>query len=350
MKRIDNLDYLRGLAAFGIMIYHYCSWEFGNFSSGSFLGRTGVYGVSIFYVLSGLTLYYVYSEKMMPFVKGSVSFFVKRFFRIFPLLWLVTGLTILLSHKFPSPGALLLNLTGVFGVVQWDSYIGTGVWSIGNELVFYLFFPVFILLSARKHISFYFLQSVLLGIYLYFAFFRIDPAITLNDQWREYTNPMNQIFLFSGGFLIGHWFSRFKIDIRYNIPLLFASLALYTFYPVSGDDITLVTGSNRVLFTLLSFIICICFFKNTIILPRLVHIPLKLLGEASYSVYLIHPLVWTSGMMAISYLKKHGIFFSSSLIVSLCITATIFISWMTHAWFERYFMGIGRKIAGKFFP
>jgi exopolysaccharide production protein ExoZ len=80
MNRLYNLDYLRGLAAFGIMIYHYLSWTLGNFSADTFMGRLGIYGVSIFYVLSGLTLYYVYFDKMKPSKEDIISFFKKKNF------------------------------------------------------------------------------------------------------------------------------------------------------------------------------------------------------------------------------------------------------------------------------
>lgn len=60
--RLHNLDYLRGLAASGIMIYHYSMWTNGHADIDSFICRVGVYGVSIFYVLSGLTLFVVYQE------------------------------------------------------------------------------------------------------------------------------------------------------------------------------------------------------------------------------------------------------------------------------------------------
>lgn len=75
MNRLYNLDYLRGFAAFGIMIYHYSSWSLGNFTADSFMGRIGVYGVSVFYVLSGLTLFYVYKNKMKPTVQDVIYFF-----------------------------------------------------------------------------------------------------------------------------------------------------------------------------------------------------------------------------------------------------------------------------------
>ena len=55
-NRIDSLDYLRGLAALGIMIYHMHLFTFGEVDSSTVLARVKIYDVSIFYVLSGLTL------------------------------------------------------------------------------------------------------------------------------------------------------------------------------------------------------------------------------------------------------------------------------------------------------
>lgn len=144
MNRLYNLDYLRGIVAFGIMIYHFFTWSFGTFSSDTFLGRLGIYGVSIFYVLSGLTLYYVYHSRMEPTKDDIIYFFNKRIYRIYPLLWLATISSIILSRKFPDIQNLALNLTGLFGLFKWDTYFATGAWSIGNELVFYIFFPLFI--------------------------------------------------------------------------------------------------------------------------------------------------------------------------------------------------------------
>jgi peptidoglycan/LPS O-acetylase OafA/YrhL len=116
------------------------------------MGRLGIYGVSIFYVLSGLTLYYVYYEKIKPSKEDIISFFKKRVFRIFPLLWLVTIIAILLSRKMPGFTNLFLNLSGLFGFLRWDKYLSPGVRSIGNELVFYIFFPFFILsIKSSNH-------------------------------------------------------------------------------------------------------------------------------------------------------------------------------------------------------
>jgi len=229
-NRLYNLDYLRGLAAFGIMIYHYFSWSFGIFSADTFMGRIGVYGVSIFYVLSGLTLYYVYYDKIKLSRQDIASFFKKRIFRIFPLLWLITFASIILSRKIPDFYNLFLNLTGLFGFVKWDAYFSTGVWSIGNELVFYVFFPFFILFAKSNKSLLIILSTILFSLYLYFAFIKLNPEIQLSEQWRSYVNPLNQVFLFLGGFLIGLLFNKTKINNATMIALLLIWIRTFYFY------------------------------------------------------------------------------------------------------------------------
>ena len=63
IKRVNNLDYLRGVCATCIMIFHYQTDLVGIPNSSSFLGKMGIYGVAIFYILSGLTLYHVYVSR-----------------------------------------------------------------------------------------------------------------------------------------------------------------------------------------------------------------------------------------------------------------------------------------------
>jgi peptidoglycan/LPS O-acetylase OafA/YrhL len=130
-NRVDSLDYLRGLMAFLIMLYHYFSWHYYGFDSKDFMGRIGVYGVSMFYILSGLTLYIVYKEKL--FLNGYWQYFKRRILRIYPLLILITLLTIFLLKNYiyvlttARPlESLLLNISGIFGFVEPKRYIATG--------------------------------------------------------------------------------------------------------------------------------------------------------------------------------------------------------------------------------
>lgn len=341
MNRQFNLDYLRGLAAFGIMIFHYLSWSLGNFTADSFMGRLGVYGVSVFYVLSGLTLYFVYFEKMNLSTYDIVSFFKKRVFRIFPLLWLVTFAAIVISRKLPDFTNLFLNLTGLFGFLRWDKYFSAGVWSIGNELVFYVFFPFFVLFVKKYKPAMIVLSLVIFILYVYFAFFRLKSELNLNSQWKNYVNPLNQVFLFLGGFLIGHFFNKKTIKNYITISLLIISSSFFVLYPVTGDTINIVTGTNRLLFTSCCFIICICFYKLTIKFPGFIHKPLTFLGEASYSVYLLHPIIWLCTDIAAVYLIDANIVLPTYVKIYFSISFTLVVSYFVYTYFEKYFMKLG---------
>lgn len=342
--RLYNLDYLRGLCAFGIMLYHYLSWTKGDLSATTFMGRLGIYGVGIFYVLSGLMLFYVYYDKMNFKKEDLISFFKKRVFKIFPLLWFVTIYSIILSRKIPNLFDLFLNLSGLFGFVKWTAYFSAGVWSIGNELVFYAFFPFFILFSKKYKWLMGLLSLALLALFLYFTFVGLDAHQDLRSQWAIYINPLNQVLLFLAGFFIGLLFRKVEMKNALTLLLLGVSVALFIFYPTTeADKISIVTGENRLIFSLISIIICLCFFKLRIKLPGIFHNPLKLLGEASYSVYLLHPLVWAF----YGGISNHLFKMSVPLRFSLCILSTLFISYIVYTYFEKYFIRLGRNFQFK---
>lgn len=341
--RLYNLDYLRGLAAFGIMIYHYLSWGLGDFSADTFVRRVGIYGVSIFYVLSGLTLYFVYYDKMKPSADDLKAFFKKRILRIFPLLWLVTIAAILLSRSIPDFSDLFLNLSGLFGFIKWDTYFSIGVWSIGNELVFYVFFPFFILFAKSYKPLLVLLSIVLFSLYLYFAFVKLTPESDLTGQWRSYVNPLNQVFLFLGGFLMGLLFKNMRISNTRSFILLLIGVGTVVFIPTSERDIELVTGLNRLLFTSCCFLICFCFYKLTFRFPAFVHKPLTLLGEASYSVYLLHPLVWTVTKIGFAVVSDYTGTIPIAVELLLSAVVTLIISYFSYEYFEKFFMRLGRK-------
>ena len=144
MERIEPLDWLRGFMAVTIVIYHYLSWGVGIYDSGTVFGRLGIYAVSTFFIISGLSLAIAYNSKVET-ADDIYNFIVKRFLRILPLLWVATTYEIIRSgfSVFPVP-KILMNYLGVFGFINPSAYIITGGWAIGNEIVFYTLFPIFI--------------------------------------------------------------------------------------------------------------------------------------------------------------------------------------------------------------
>src|ERR1035441_920741 len=153
--RVESLDYLRGLLSLGVVLYHYKLWSGITcaYPIEQLFQRTGIYAVCTFYVLSGMSLAIVYGRRQVdgPFL---FEFTVKRVFRIAPLFWAATTLTIVIrwilfpalglaSNGLPPHHVLLavLNYSLAFGWVRPDLYIAGAAWSIGNELVFYSLFP-----------------------------------------------------------------------------------------------------------------------------------------------------------------------------------------------------------------
>lgn len=332
--RLHNLDYLRGIAAFGIMIYHFTSWSYGRYDSETLLGRIGIYGVAIFYILSGLTLYYVYN-KTLEFKYQSIKDYVKkRILRIFPLLWLVTILSIVITNQHPKIFDLFLNLSGLFGFISWNTYFSPGVWSIGNELVFYLFFPFFIYFSRKGNIYLGLVAIVLFLLFLYFSFIKLDNTISLNEQWIHYSNPLNQVFLFFLGFIIGHVFTKKKISnsLAY-LSIIIGSLIFYI-YPVSDNQINLVTGVNRLVLTLACSLIVIGIFKAQTELPKAFHYFFSFLGEISYAIYLIHPIVWT--------IQKKTITLNNIESIILSLIISVILSKLIYEKYEKFFIKLGK--------
>lgn len=253
----------------------------------------GIYGVSIFFILSGLSMAIVYHH-FFKTIRSAGYFFIRRIFRIWPLLIFATLATILLTiHKSPIPSfeKILLNCTAFFGFVNTSEYIATGAWSIGNEFVYYAFTP-FIIWSYNYKLKFGNLILLLSAIVaVYFAFSLLNPNQTLAQQWNIYINPFNNLFLYVVGIGIYYNLNKIHFSNFTTAFLILFSIIGFIFYPAKGDQITIVTGLNRVVFIILSIILVIGFSKFKQILPIILSYPLEKLGIVTYGVYILHPII-----------------------------------------------------------
>jgi len=348
-NRLFGLDYLRGFAAFIILLYHYLSWSgFDNLvDANTFIGRFGIYGVSIFYVLSGLTLFHVYFNKINPLSKENIKhFFVKRIFRIYPLLWLIIIITVVFKPNLYNAYTIIINLTGLYGYIDWGNYIAIGSWSIGNELVFYSFFPLFIgVFKSNKILLKYLLSFVILGMYIYFASFSLSSSQSLKEQWVEYANPLNQIFLFFSGFILGYFFQNIKFNNCTLFIILFLGIIIFSFYPSTSESISIVTNDKRYVFTLSCLLISLSLYKLNIqkITDSIFHKTLSFFGDISYSIYLIHPIVYSFvGLLIVKLnLEIQGIVYYKILI---SIIFSIIFSSLVFSYLEKYFIKIGNSV------
>ena len=154
--RFPNLDGMRAIAALSVLVYHVV----GTYSlveqrrqAWGFIFTFGNFGVSIFFLLSGFLLYrpFVLAHLRDRPTPRILSFWKRRFLRIFPAYWVAVTVAILLFRE-----ARIESVKDFFTVyLLLQSYrrgwilIGLGVeWTLVIEVSFYLLLP-FIALGIR---------------------------------------------------------------------------------------------------------------------------------------------------------------------------------------------------------
>ncbi len=254
--RLGQLDFLRGLALFAVIVVHTSQdfasavypvlpWTIRDFDP-YHLGR---YGVQLFFAVSGFTMvmmYRSYSEKWKDPVK---VFYVKRIFRLYPLLvvaaFVYAGIDLRADARFNPDGVdvmdfvRLLSLTG-----GWDphylSVLVPGVWSIINEIYFYILFPLLFLMLGR-------VNSWLVGTVIALANVGLVlGAGTLyagGDDWLVedfmYRNFLVSLICFYAGIEAYRFINERSRDFfGLAVPLLVAGLAMEVLERQGGMAIT----------------------------------------------------------------------------------------------------------------
>lgn len=342
--RIKSLDWLRGLMAISIMAYHLTGWSFFELDSSGLLGRLGIYGVSIFFILSGLSMAIVYS-KYITDSKSSVFFFVRRIFRIWPLLWVCIALAVLpaiVKGAQIDIWLIITNMTTIFGFIKPEAYINTGAWSLGNEMVYYSLTPLFILLYNRKKLWGNMLTMATLLVAIVFSFILLKSTDTLANQWKLYVNPFNNMFLYASGVAIYYNLNDVEVKPSVNALLFILSCVFFVFYPVAGDQIHITTGINRMIFMSISILLVVSFYKFDLYnyVPRCFVASFEQLGIATYGVYLLHPLV---SMYMYSLMSKLGMSNNYMHFFSVFVL-TVLLSILTFNLFENRMIKIGKAL------
>lgn len=358
MKRLDSLDYLRGMMTISVMMFHYVSWSVGEPETNSLLGKLGIYAVSIFYILSGLSLSFVYFSIGKAF--SIKEFAIKRLFRMVPIFWCCLIFVLLLRYLQgylvvgelyqPVWTEIIFNFSLLFGFFMPDKYFSVGAWSIGNEIVFYTIFP-FIIYSCMRFGRVVAVCWLLLSIVIgwYFPVFLFDETKGLEENWSLYVNPLNQFFLFVSGICIAMFFKPNKLNsLKLKWTYAFSLVCLFfifSYLPVGSQSIELVTGLGRFYFSLLSVLIVLNVYLFQFSIKGFMGNILMFFGRCCYSIYLIHPIV----ALPLSFLlhDKLGL----NLIITYLISSVITLaaSALVYSKIEKPMMDIGKALSKKTF-
>lgn len=358
--RYVGLDHLRGIMALAVMLYHLLMW--GNISLPWFLqkplGLLGLYAVSTFYILSGAALYIVYRRRRLSW-EFMTEFFVKRSFRIIPLFWFVTTLALWLddfNKLSDDPLRVFLNYSLLFSLFDPSGYLTVGAWSIGNEWAFYLFFPI-IIFSLHRLRSFFFVSIIFAVGSLAYSEIMLSQSIPLAVQWDNYVSPINQgVFFAIGplvGFIILKVLSQKEVNcgVSWGKPIVLVCVALLIFVFVSWTTDTEETLSGPLKILLAGVCALWCLGAG---LSRQSVGFLTWLGDHSYSIYLIHPIVFRILTTATTRLADRGGSVSSLsdlqiglLVMTGSIVGTLITSAITYRFIEKPFMSVGKKLAAR---
>lgn len=323
-----GISYLRIVSCFLVMFYHYNFYYGLNVQVDSTWNRIGVYIVPMFYTISGISLGLRYPSEYFTGTSSYLHYFQNRIYKIYPLYWFVCIIYLLFGSRNWTIYDIILNATCLFGFVGNERYIPTGGWSIGNEIVFYFFFPIIQLLN-QLHLYFFFLFTILCSVFI--SFFYLDRNYSFEQQWSTYINPLNNFFFFVAGVLISKYKNKFHTKglEKYLIGFLVIDIIFFLYIPYDESKIYIVTNLKRFVLSAATIIIVFIFsyfeVKKSIII--------SILSKLTYSIYLLHPIVYNALKLKIS----------SNIYIS-AVLLTIVVSMGTYYVFEyKLFFYIKKK-------
>lgn len=297
----------------------------------------GLYGVYVFFVLSGASLQLVYGDKLGA--PGSlVEFLANRLFRLVPLMLLVallvglrqgpeaitkTWLTASLLLGFANPGATLTV---------------TGAWSLGIEFVFYLVFPLLCALTRHRT---WWITALVLFVSQRLYIEQVLGLTGLVAGWAAYTQPLSFASFFFVGCCIGRAWHESHLARLSGGPqavwwsLFVVALAAIAFIPAPSPE-TLLLGIPAIAMTLLTWFVVLaaCLLRGGAVFRGVS----QFLGDISYGTYLLHPLVWSA-------LERYGQALIGDVVLRrvLCVMLVVGLALLSNRYFEMPIRRLGRR-------
>ncbi len=307
MKTLDSIQYLRALAALGVVVFHACQWRGLNFN----VGRAGV---DLFFIISGVIMWRVTGGRQST----PRAFLWRRITRVAPFYWLVTLVVAaavwfrpqFLPNVSPRLDHLLLSLAfiphlGPFGLPF--PLLPPG-WTLDYEALFYLVFAAALFAPRRRQAAIVcgaLLAIIAAGVILpdpvyilianpLLAEFAVGIGIALLAEHRALPGPIGGLALLTVGVLL------------LGVPAalgLFSELGRPFIWGPPGAFI--VAGALAL--------------EQSGAMPRWP--ALARLGDASYALYLVHvPVVAIVAAVAAKLQLLHvGVFAALAVVASVVV-------------------------------
>ena len=288
MQHIKQIDVLRGIAIFLVLVHHFCiPYKIDELL---LIARNGNYGVTMFFVISGFLI----TQTTLNRQSSIANFYIRRCARILPCLFLLLAIVTVLGQFGFAPfvnhapnGIAVSYVLTVLSVLTfsmnmliikygWVNYALGVLWSLSVEEVFYFAFPIISLLKNK------FKYAIFFGLILYAPFIRASYFLDPNEAYLyHYFASFDAIAI---GCLTAFLWDTLRLNKFCGYTAILVMTALYFVAPIK--DIS--TWSMSV-FAVATAVLILSFktaMKTTWLSKFLIAI-----GQKSYELYLFHLII-----------------------------------------------------------
>jgi len=347
---LQLVQLLRGIASLLVVLLH-CTMTVNETLQQSFLFNAfkfGGAGVDIFFVLSGFIITYT-SASALKKGSGFMDFVRKRFVRIYPVYWLVISLFLFLQVALPSLYRThyefgFANVLSTYLLFPGHVMVNGVSWTLTYEIFFYCIFSLAFLLRNRL------LLIILSAIYItaLVAAAWVYPQNTTGNAWADLLLfPMNVEFFM--GILAALLVPKIpgasaRILIGAGVLFFIASAVFFN----SGYFLFDSAFNRAVLFGIPSFLLILGVVKYELATKISMHSFFIKLGEASYSLYLLHLPFVAAGIKIFSRFQISNAFVLHAVVLlmvaALCIGSIFFFKIIEKPLIDR----LNRALGGKY--
>jgi len=327
-KILYGIQVLRGVGALLVVLRHTAK-ILEDDSPDAF--AHGQFGVDIFFIISGLVIF------LTGRTQKAGEFLTRRLIRIVPIYWLILGVNILgdIARQKDGPN-MLSNALWSFAFIpslNMDNEVfppATVGWSLNFEMYFYLICAGVILTLGAERLLRGTTAVILCAVVVGFATRSAVP-------WKEY--PIMVLLLpLTLEFLAGMWIAHFSLAGRKSPPIIAALLAIGAVIWVAVGPTATPYDEWRVLsWGIPALALVWAVLSTEKIIGYHKWKPALALGDSSYALYLVHPIVL--GVLAALFNKFHFVE-QRWLMFVIMVACSLIAGQLTHWLIERPMMRV----------
>ncbi|WP_343552103.1 acyltransferase [Pantoea sp.] len=297
--RLNALTSLRFFAAMGVFIHHFHFFEHTKSAFAQQVYKVfyeGFVGVTFFYILSGFIISYSYNQHKKAGKYSIPQFLRNRVARLYPthLLTLAIAASVYLTKEawaYVDMNTLYANILlaqSIFPSIPYFFGFNGVSWSVSTEMFFYLGFILLVTFNTKQLIG---IWIALLAMIIWFLTFMSSSDVA---YWALYINPVFRAVDFVTGMLLFRLYvSRdFAMTFKKATALEIVSLvALAGFAFVGMKHVNMLLRLDIYYIAPMAAVVFIFAIGKGWVSKLLSNRYLVLLGEASFSLYMIHQIL-----------------------------------------------------------